>query len=544
MKQSKSIFERIKLYRINHKRNKIKNDKIKKEENSNKNIKKQSKIKIFFKFLIGFIAAFFEYLVMKSNKKKSIKNNATLTKTTDNLSSDKLEMVKDNSKELGIVRNSNISPINIEKIKITTNVVDNSNVINKSNKVNPTNNIEKVDNDLIKKIDNYNKINLKIKEDNKVLTKKIDNYKTEIVKNQNDELKQKKKELIFIEEQIIYADNYDELEVAKNKILKTKQELQLKKNNNLIAIKGLEEDKKQVVKNTESDIVKDTFTKKITKQLPVEEENSNLIKEEPKITETIKNNEELNKESQKLITETVPETKQDIINNNEEIDKLIERCDEDLILVEEKKEYINLQENYEEQLNSVENNSQDFKLTKKDLKQIKNNVNDILDRQKYNFEQLNRYMNMPNESQKFIAKVSNFFKSTAKLSFSVVPFFVFPNKLLGLTTSAIMFNNSLKSYRMKPDVNYINQNIKMMINNNQLCLKVGINASKDALNEIDNIKFYLNNVPNEVKDTLEYRKYLVDVYSTEKIVKRQIETLQKMSKNYQDIKVKVKKRDY
>lgn len=513
MKQSKSIFERIKLYRINYikNKNKTKDEKIKTEDNSNTIIKKQSKVKIFFKFLIGFVAGFFEYLVIKSNKKKSTKNTDSSTKITESLSSNKLEDVKANSKELELAKNNTISSVNIEKI---TNIVDNS-----------------------------NKINLKIEEDNKLLTKKINNYKNEIVKNQNDKLQQKKKELIFIEEQIIYADNYDELEIAKNKILKTKQELQLKKSNNLIAIKNLEEDKKQVVKNTENEIKQDKSVDAIATQASVDNLNSSLIKEEPKVSETLKNTDELKKESQILVIETIPETKQDIINNNEEIDKLIERCDEDLVLVEDKKEYIDLQEKYEEQLNSVENNSQDFKLTKKDLKQIKNNVNDILDRQKYNLEQLNRYMNMPNDSQKFIAKVSNFFRSTAKLSFSIVPFFVFPNRLLGLTTSAIMFNNSLKSYRMKPDTNYINQNIKMMVNNNELCLKVGINASKDALNEIDNIKYYLNNLPNEVKDTLDYRKYLVDVYSTEKIIKKQIETLQKMSKNYEDIKVKVKRKD-
>lgn len=536
MKQSKSIFERIKLYRINHIRNKnkIKDDKITKEGTSNKAIKKQSKIKIFFKFLIGFIAAFFEYLVMKSNKKKSIKNNGSAINTAKNQTSNEVKNNNDNQNVLEIDKNNTISPFYIEKIKI--NVVDNSNKINTEPK--------KSDEIIIKQIDDYNKANSKVEENNKVLTKKIDNYKNNVVKNQSDELQQKKKELVFIEEQIIYADNYDELEIAKSKILKTKQELQLKKSNNLVAVKNLEEDKKQVVKNTENEIEQDKFVDRVATQASVDNLNSSLIKEEPKVSETLKNTDELKKESQTLIIETIPKTKQDIVNNNEEIDKLIERCDEDLTLVEDKKEYIELQEKYEEQLNSVENNSQDFKLTKKDLKQIKNNVNDILDRQKYNLEQLNRYMNMSNDSQKFMAKISNFFRSTAKLSFSVVPFFVFPNRLLGLTTSAIMFNNSLKSYRMKPDDNYINQNIKMMVTNNELCLKAGINASKDALNEIDNIKFYLNNVPNEVKDTLEYRKYLVNVYSTEKIIKKQIEALQKMSKNYQDIKVKVKRKDY
>lgn len=513
MGKSKNISERIKLYRINLLRNKNKLQKNQKklEKNSNNIIKKQSKLKNFFKFIIGFIAGFFEYLVIKSNNKKSIKNNISTIKVTNNLTSNELKNVQDNSQKLETVKDNNVSLDNIEKI---TNLVDNS-----------------------------NEIKSKIEINNKVLTKKIDNLKLEKVKTQKEELRQTKNQLIITEEQIIYADSYEELEDAKKKILNTKQELQLKKSNNLASIKNLNEDQNKVVENSESVAKNDIFNDKEINSLSLKE-NKALIKEELNASEIIKDTEELKKESQLLIIETIPKTKQDIINNNEEIDKLIERCDEDLTLVEEKKEYIDLQCEYEQHLNSTLEESSNFKLTKKDLKQIKSNVNDILAQQQSNFNQLNRYIYMPHDSQMFIAKVSNFLKSTAKLSFSFVPFFIFPNKFFGLTTSAIMVNNSLKSYRMRPNMNYINQNIKMMINNNELCLKVGINASKDALDEIDNIKYYLNNLPSEVKDTIEYRKYLVDVYSTEKIVKKQIEALQKMSKNYEDIKVKVKKRDY
>lgn len=513
MGKSKNISERIKLYRINLLRNKNKLQKNQKklEKNSNNIIKKQSKLKNFFKFIIGFIAGFFEYLVIKSNNKKSIKNNISTIKVTNNLTSNELKNVQDNSQKLETVKDNNVSLDNIETI---TNLVDNS-----------------------------NEIKSKIEINNKVLTKKIDNLKLEKVKTQKEELRQTKNQLIITEEQIIYADSYEELEDAKKKILNTKQELQLKKSNNLASIKNLNEDQNKVVENSESVAENDIFNDNEINLLSLKE-NKALIKEELNASEIIKDTEELKKESQLLIIETIPKTKQDIINNNEEIDKLIERCDEDLTLVEEKKEYIDLQCEYEQHLNSTLEESSNFKLTKKDLKQIKSNVNDILAQQQSNFNQLNRYINMPHDSQMFIAKVSNFLKSTAKLSFSFVPFFIFPNKFFGLTTSAIMVNNSLKSYRMRPNMNYINQNIKMMINNNELCLKVGINASKDALDEIDNIKYYLNNLPSEVKDTIEYRKYLVDVYSTEKIVKKQIEALQKMSKNYEDIKVKVKKRDY
>lgn len=504
MKQSKSIFERIRLYRINYNRiqmDKENDTKTTSQEIPKEVIRKQSKLKIFLKFVIGFIAGFFEYLVMKSNKKNSTKNTDSLTATIDlansndlNVDDSKLEQKKDNI-EVSIV---------LEQVKI-----DN------------------------KKLENLKMTNQKMEENNKTLTKKIDNYKENFVKSENNELKQTKQQLVLIEEQIIYADDYEELETAKSKILKTKQELQVKKNNNIAAIKNLEVDKKQVAQDIEIKVKEDKIVEHIIDESLVKDQDISLD-----------NSEELKTNSQIISQETVPKIEEDIMVNNQEIDKLIERCDEDLILVEEKKSYIDLQKQYDNRLNEVEQDKKEFKLTKKDLKQIKNNVNSILDRQKYNLQRLNDYMNMPPTSQMFMAKMNNFFRSTAKLSFSIIPMFAFPNKLLGLTTSAIMFNNSLKSYRMRPSMNYINQNIKAMISSNELCLRVGINASKESLNEIDNIRYYLNNVPSEVKDTIEYRKYLVDVYSTEKIIKKQIEVLQKMSKNYEDIKVKVKRKDY
>lgn len=491
MKQSKSIFERIRLYRINYNRNKKNKEKDinkKIDENTNEIVKKQSKIKLFFKFVIGFMAGFFEYLVMKSNKKNSIKNkNSSIDQTSKSISND--SKINNNLNDI----------VNLDQKKIN-NIIDNS-----------------------------NKIDLKIEESNINITKKIDSYSNNLVKKEKEELQQVKKDLILVEESIIYADNYEELENAKTKILVTKKELQSKKNNNLKVIEHLEKDKKQVINNTEAKehILEDEIDKNSL-------ENSIFLNDRENLTT----------KSQILTNETIPNIENDITVNNQEVDKLIERCDEDLILVEEKKGYINLQENYERHLDEVKKDSKEFKLTKKDLKQIKNNANSILERQKYNLQSLNDYMNMPINSQLSLAKLNNFFKSTTKLSFSIIPFFVFPNKLLGLTTSAIMFNNSLKSYRMQPNTNYINQNLKAMISNNELCLKVGLSASKDALGEIDNIKYYLNNVPSEVKDTLEYRKYLVDVTSTEKIVKKQIDFLQKMSKDYQGIKVKIKNKNF
>ncbi len=139
--------------------------------------------------------------------------------------------------------------------------------------------------------------------------------------------------------------------------------------------------------------------------------------------------------------------------------------------------------------------------------------------------------------------MKNFLKSTTKLAFSIVPFFAFPNKVFGLATSALFFNRSIKGYRIKPNRADINNSINSMINNNEICLKIGINNCYDSLNEIENIEYYLNGMPYETKDSVEYRKYLISVESTKKLIQKQIELMKNLSKKYDDIKVKVKKRE-
>ena len=210
------------------------------------------------------------------------------------------------------------------------------------------------------------------------------------------------------------------------------------------------------------------------------------------------------------------------------------------MLVSEKQEFLNLTENFEKNIN---NNSANTKINKKDLKKIKESVISIVEKQKYNLDQLNNYMGKSFEEKIFILKVGNFFKNTAKLAFSFVPFFSFPNKFFGLATSALFFNKSIKSYRIKPNDNNINQSIRFMLNNNESCLRLGISNCNDSLNEIENIKYYLKNLSSEAKDSIEYRKYLLSVESTERLIKKQIEIMKNLSKKYDDIKIKVKKRE-
>ena len=104
-----------------------------------------------------------------------------------------------------------------------------------------------------------------------------------------------------------------------------------------------------------------------------------------------------------------------------------------------------------------------------------------------------------------------------------------------------MFNNSLKNFKHRTHyLKFDYSEIKKMINDGENCLRIGINSCDDSLSEIQNIKYYLSSLPNNVKDSIEYRKYLLDVTETERLVEKQKNSLKNMTKKYSDTKIKIK----
>lgn len=504
MNHSKNIQEKIKLYNINLIRNNNLSIKKNKKINSNSNqdlvFKKQSKIKIFFKFLLGFIGSFFEYLVIESNKKNFIKNT---------------------QKSSNLIFDTNKNNIKMKEKKDLIN--EKNNVEEKNIEINIKNDIKKTNEN------NIDIINKTIKIDKKERKLEIPDKNIEISineKKQNNNLK-------LIEEAIIYSDTKEELNKEESKINALKINLIMQKQNNISMLNNFDDQKVKYNKQTkfEQSLEKNQNNDKeylIEDNIKEINNKENLKVNEFNNSDFFKDNDLMSKERKK------------IVENNIVVDKLIKRCDEDLVLVSEKKNFLNLQENFEKNFN---NEITYKKINKKDLKRIKDSVFEIVLKQKENLKQFNDFMKKPYDSTMFSLKISNFFKSTTKLAFSFVPFFSFPNKIFGLATSALFFNRSIKSYRIKPNKNDINQNIRSMINNNEMCLNIGISNCNDSLNEIENIKYYLKNLSNETKDSIEYRKYLLSVESTEKLIQKQIEIMKKMSKQYDDIKIKVKRRE-
>ncbi len=438
----KNILERLRMYKINI--NKKQKDENSKTKNNKINIsKKNSKIKIFFKMILGFIAGFFEYLVIKSNQKN---------------------FTKANNKKVGEINNKELTETNQKSVDKQNNNESNLNH-NKKMEVPNINNENKI-----------SKISIK--------TTKIP-QQTAIIKNKSKNYNDKKNNLTQIENQIIFANNLDELNYHKLKILNIKKEL---------------ETNKEKLQNNNSE-------------------------------HTLKKSIGMNQPSKEKV----------------EKDKLIVRCDQDLILIEQKKKYINSEIEYRKEMDKINLDKEEFKFTQNDLNQIKNNVNSILKEQTKELGKLKKYFNKSinsNNKIPFLTKIKMFFNHSVKLSFSFIPFVAFPSKLIGLTTSTILVNNSLKQFKKNTNSTDMNQLIDQMLISKENCLKIGINTCQDSLNEIENIKLYLNNLPSNLKETFEYRKYLLDVISTSNQIQNQISCLNKISKNYFDYKVKVKKIGY
>ena len=286
MNNSKSIYEKIKLYRINL----IRNKKVKLEKSVKSNlqmksvsvIKKQSKLKIFFKFILGFFESILEYAVTKSNENKFNENNSNIKDKIDNLN-----------------------------IDVDVN---------------------------LKKVDNKNTIN-----------RYVENKKDIIINNEASEIYTNKKEnLILIEEKIIYANTKEELNDSKTKIIEMKKSLIIEKEKNFSILNKISEDK-----NEDKNISKkDDYC--INKKINIENEET---KQEIKL-------ENSDVSDEKVIEVLNHQHEQKILKENSEIDNLIKRCDEDLVLVSEKQEFLNLTENFEK---SINNNSANTKINKKDF---------------------------------------------------------------------------------------------------------------------------------------------------------------------------------
>lgn len=516
MNHSKNIQEKIKLYNINLIRNKKfsiqKTKKINFQQNQNVVQKKHSKFKIFFKFLLGFIGSFFEHLVIESNKKNFANTNKNTSNLVLNINKIDIENKDNNNypnKKI-IIKEKNIKQ-DIEK-DIKNNV--------------ECKKTEENTNDYIKKNEI---INNSVKKDTK--GNQFINGDTNTVTIVDE--KKGKNNLILIEEQIIYADTKEELNDAEVKINTLKNNLIVQKQNNVLALNNLDNEKVKHNEQTQNDQL--LFQNHDNQKEYQIDDNIKRLNDKENIAVDKNDNSTFIEENIFISKKT-----EVFIENNIVIDKLIKRCDEDLVLVSEKKDFLNLQENFEKNFN---NETTKQKINKKDLKRIKDNVLEIVEKQKENLKQFNDFMKEPYDSTMFSLKLSNFFKSTAKLAFSFVPFFSFPNRIFGLATSALFFNRSIKSYRIKPNKNDINQSIRSMINNNEFCLRIGISNCNDSLNEIENIKYYLKNLSSEAKDSIEYRKYLLSVESTERLIQKQIEFMKNLSKKYDDIKIKVKKRE-
>ena len=555
MNRNKNLFEKFKLYRINIKRKKLekseKNNEIKKV---NTQYKKQSKIKIFFKFIIGFFFSFLEYFATKSNKKNYNNfNNKTLNNRNDEIN------------------------------------------LNEKNKV-----------------DDYNKI--KIKQQNT----------QDKIKDNVDYLKNLKLNLAIIEDQIIYANNNDDLKYSKNKIYKLKEEFEVKNNDIKSDEKIMNNYERETLKYkkyglkfkhfknekklNENKILKNDEENKIFKRFDEDVElinlKSNLLYQQDKFEEkiSIKDNEleavdsliKVKKIGQMIENMANDKNKFDdnlvefdqfkLINNkNEHIEDIIEEhLNEDTNKLNNKginniniekdtakslvtEEDNNLKKgvllnnrvldnktNMEEKLVNKAISKQDIRTNDKinsaneyinSLNITNSNINDKYYSTLSNFDELSYYIKNPRNAISFTANLDMIMTRTIQFSLNLVEIDAIAHSRLGVVAGAYMINNMLSNHRRNIYRNDIEQNLNMMYRNTFNNIGESIRLCEESNSKISEIKRILSEMPKEVKETENFKSVLIKCNFIEKENNSYSNELKKIAKKNKEYRVLINERN-
>lgn len=294
--------------------------------------------------------------------------------------------------------------------------------------------------------------------------------------------------------------------------------------------------------------------------------------------------------------------KQNQLNNNYDNDiKMLEientiiekcnvECEQSLLLIEQKQEHLKIQEQIMEQLDTIEkelnvgfyvtgntkngfyvveeekqensvkeknvNNAFELGLEDKNVDKIivktydfeTKNLNGLMERSKEilsnqnkNLEKLLSEVQNPSQQIRVISLANEILeKSISDLPLELVMSMFLPRKISNFVLGIMMFNNVVSSINNPRRNYYIKDNLLHMLNDNETCLSIGIASSEEILSEIDGIRKYLQDLPIEVKSTMEYKKYKLSVETASSSMKKQMSALKRISKQYDVVKVKIK----
>ena len=574
---NKDIFERIRLYKINYKR--IKLEKEKKQVKAKGIVyithKKQSKIKIFFKLLVGIFASFFSYFANKSNKKNfsnEVKADNKSNKNVNNIkvygkNKEKLknyELVK--NKQVDITNKINKSQDNVKNIKVELSIVEDqimyANSLDdlekakikiyklKDNFKNNINDVKK-NNDLINE---YSKMN-KNEVDFDIESKKADNQK-----NEDESLKIMKR----------IDEDFELIELKKKYIIQEeKLEEQLSLPDNELNVEEDYAKVKQVGILIYNYVNKaDKFDDKLVKFNQEKFLSNQVEKTDEKIKEKVLANSDKIKNEKNLNSDFDRFIEMNVVGISNEIDKKYDEVENEDINEEvedkkvgiaaainsekakkeenkEKKDNKEKKEEKEEEEDKAVSEQKWFELresvdlinstTDSILNQIDNSIS-------YN-DRLAYYLNHPHDALSIIAYMDIMLTDVLQVAFNIGAATNPTHNRLGLMAGTLAVNELLNRHKRNVYYNDIQDNLNSMYHDSIDCINEGVRLCEESSSRIYQFKELFNSLPPEIKETAKFKSVILKCDSIERTNEKYRERLNNILVRSGNLRILVNERE-
>lgn len=505
-------------------------DKIYKYLKKRKEEKKQSKIKIFFIGIFGYIGSVFSHLITKKKEKKEVDINTELKKINKNI----LNIEKSIENET--------TPLVLKMYKKEVN--------KKIDKLKNIKNIKTREETKLVKEEEEVLLNIKEKINNCEKKLKNINYEEKVkeIKKEDKEINIINEEENFIEQKTTIPDVSKKDKVVltikntTNKVINNTKKGIKKTSNNIkkvaliasTAVAGLvtniipKKEKLNEEKEQRKEIKKETYLINEVEDKKLKEKIKELNNKINKTYNEISYDEfELNRLKEKvkdLKEEYIKLTKNEKFKDLKNYKNIYEIDPNHLVYHD--KAIDNLVEYLEKQIKDVKNNKIEIKKEeiKKEKKEFDFDNSDIMLAQKsikkdieLSMEEVKKIkLEMLNITDKYkknnlLAKLSNFFKYSINVGISLIPFGIFKNKLLATLTSGIILNNRMRSMNSivnnSDKVDFIQyESILTSLNDRKSCLENTNFVLLDTVNQIDSLK---TKIELMYSDDLEKEKLLI-----------------------------------
>ena len=235
-----------------------------------------------------------------------------------------------------------------------------------------------------------------------------------------------------------------------------------------------------------------------------------------------------------------------LIKSDNKITEILDEIENDLKLIEIKKEELLTKKVIKEEQKKAEKKEEKKKEAKTKIKEIdefveaKNHVlNNIINQNKYLENYFQKLAKSTNKKKTIFSSLFNFSKTILNFTISLLPVSIFKNKLLGSLVSTIMINNSIKTMRKmvnpKLNINY-ELFLESYMSNKDIIIST-YNICNSSLNELSLLKdeLILLGASKEAKDLLN------QIEAIENNILKQMENLKMKNQTLDKVYVKIKK---